>query len=32
MRKELRNMTVLANEKKPVDYIKYMISNKLPPD
>ena len=25
-------MTVLANEKEPVDYIKYMISNKLPPD
>ena len=31
MDKERRNMTMLANEKKPVDYIKYMISNRLLP-
>ena len=31
MDKEKRNMTMLANEKEPADYIKYMISSRLPP-
>ena len=31
MEKERRNRTVLANEKDPANYIKYMISSRLPP-